>query len=175
MGRWIWISHYFSQILMNSFIGLKHPDQPLQGIVKRAELNKCDICLVSRILWHKRIAPSLKVWGLWDYVYSPVTFHYYFSLQVYAAPFQWRLLIFIEKNLWRWVLEANKKPVSLKSCRLKIRIDFVNQILRNKEKVKQPRNVNILTRTTDRKILYLYSCLSNDTKNRGPGPYNSLS
>ena len=73
------------------------------------------------------------------------------------------------------MLEANKKLVSLKSCYLKIRIDFVNQILRNKEKVKQPRNVNILTRTTDRKILYLYSCLSNDKKNRGPGPYNSLS
>ena len=35
----------------------------------------------------------------------------------------------------RRVLEANKKQVLLKSYSLKIRIDSVNQILRNKEKV----------------------------------------
>ena len=34
------------------------------------------------------------------------------------------------------MLEANKKQVSLKSYSLKIRINFVNQILTNKEKVK---------------------------------------
>ena len=34
------------------------------------------------------------------------------------------------------VLEANKKQVPLKSCSLEIRIDSVNQILKNKEKVK---------------------------------------
>ena len=33
------------------------------------------------------------------------------------------------------VLEANKKQVPLKSYSLKIRIDSVNQILKNKEKV----------------------------------------
>ena len=33
------------------------------------------------------------------------------------------------------MLEANKKQVPLKSYRLKIGIDSVNQILRNKEKV----------------------------------------
>ena len=34
------------------------------------------------------------------------------------------------------VLEANKKQVPLKSYSLEIRIDSVNQILKNKEKVK---------------------------------------
>ena len=33
-----------------------------KGIVKRAEPCKCDILLISRILWHKRITPSLKEW-----------------------------------------------------------------------------------------------------------------
>ena len=40
----------------------------LTGTVKRAELNKCDICLVSRILWHKRITPSLKEWRIWHFI-----------------------------------------------------------------------------------------------------------
>ena len=34
------------------------------------------------------------------------------------------------------MLKANKKQVPLKSYSLKIRIDFVNQILRKKERVK---------------------------------------
>ena len=38
-----------------------------------------------------------------------------FSFQVYTVPFWWRLLIFIRKNLWQRVLEANKKQVLLKS------------------------------------------------------------
>ena len=41
-----------------------------------------------------------------------------------------------EKNLWCRVLEANKKQVSLKCYSLEIGIDSVNQILKNKEKVK---------------------------------------
>ena len=49
------------------------------------------------------------------------------------------------------MFEANKKQVPLKSYSPKIRIDSVNQILRNKENL----------------------CLSNN-KNRGPGPYNSF-
>ena len=57
------------------------------------------------------------------------------------------------KNLWRRVLEANKKQVRLKSYSLEIRIDSVNQILKNKEKVKQTRNISMLTRIADRKIL----------------------
>ena len=36
----------------------------LKRIVKRAEPCKCDIRLVSRILWHKTIIPSLK-WRFW--------------------------------------------------------------------------------------------------------------
>ena len=45
------------------------------------------------------------------------------------------------------VLEAIKKQVSLKSYSPKIRIDSVNQILKNKEKVTQ--TCNMLTRITD--------------------------
>ena len=44
--------------------------------------------------------------------------------------------LFTSKNLWRKVLEANKKQVPPKSYSLEIRIDFANQILKNKEKVK---------------------------------------
>ena len=40
-----------------------------------------------------------------------------------------------EKKLWRRVLEVNKKQVPLTIYSLTIRIDSVNQILKNKEKV----------------------------------------
>ena len=36
-----------------------------KGVVKRAEPYKCQIRLVSRILWHSRIIPSLKEWRFW--------------------------------------------------------------------------------------------------------------
>ena len=72
------------------------------------------------------------------------------------------------------MLEANKKQVSLKSYSLKIRIDSVNQILKNKEKLTETRNINILTRSTDWKTPCLYIHLYQIIKNRGPGPYNSL-
>ena len=68
--------------------------------------------------------------------YSPVTFRHNLSFPVYAAPFPWRLFIYIMKNFWRRVLEADKKQVPLKSYSLEIRIDYVNQILKNKQKVK---------------------------------------
>ena len=60
------------------------------------------------------------------------------------------------------MLEANKKQVSLKGYSLKIRIDPVRQILWNKEKIKQIRNLNILTRITDRKIPCVYTRLSSN-------------
>ena len=71
------------------------------------------------------------------------------------------------------MLEANEKQVPLKSYSLKIRINSVNQILKNKEKVTQTRNINILTRITDRKIPFVYIHVFQIVKNRGPGPYNS--
>ena len=37
----------------------------LKGIVKWTDPCKCVILLVSRILWHKRINPSLKEWRFW--------------------------------------------------------------------------------------------------------------
>ena len=58
------------------------------------------------------------------------------------------------------MLEANKKQVPPKSYSLKIRIDSVNQILKNKEKVMQTRNINILTRIIDRKIPWIYTLVS---------------
>ena len=55
------------------------------------------------------------------------------------------------------MLEANKKQVPLKSYSLEIGIDSVNQILKNKEKVKQACNISMLTRITDRKFrVYIY-------------------
>ena len=72
------------------------------------------------------------------------------------------------------MLEANNKQVLLKSYSPRIRIDSVNQILKNKEKVAETVNINILTRITDRKILCVYIHVYQIIKNRGPGPYNSL-
>ena len=71
------------------------------------------------------------------------------------------------------MLEANKKHIAPKSYSLII-IDSVNQILKNKEKVTQTHNLNLLTRITDRKIPSLYTHVYHVIKNRGPGPYNSL-
>ena len=108
------------------------------------------------ILWHKRIAPSLKEWRLW-YLTLTGDFLQQLILQVYAAPFQWRTAYFHQKNLWRKVLETNKTQVPLKSYSLKIRIDSVNQILKNKEKVTSIHNINILTRIKDWKIPCVYT------------------
>ena len=46
----------------------------------------------SPLLWKIR---DCNIW------YSPTTFLHNFYFQIYAAPIQWRLLIFIRKNLWR--------------------------------------------------------------------------
>ena len=77
--------------------------------------------------------------------------------------------------MWHRVLEANKKQVPWKSYLLKIRIDSVNQILKNKEKVMQTCDINILTRILDWKIACVYIPVNHMIKNRGPGLYNSLS
>ena len=68
------------------------------------------------------------------------------------------------------MLEANKIQVLLKSFSLKIRIDSVNQILKNKEKVTETHDINILTRITDQKIPCLYNHVFQIIKNREPGP-----
>ena len=46
--------------------------------------------------------------------HSLAFFRHNFSFPVYTVPFQWRLLIYIGKNLWCGVLEANKKQVPRK-------------------------------------------------------------
>ena len=66
-----------------------------------------------------------------------------------------------------------KKQVPLKSYSLKIRIDSVNHILKNKE-VTQTCDINILTRITDPKILCVYFHAYQIMKNQNPGQYNSL-
>ena len=66
-------------------------------------------------------------------------------------------------------LEVNKNQVPLKSYSLEIRIDSVNQILKNKEKVKYTRNISMPTRITDRKIPCVYIQVYEII-----GPYNSL-
>ena len=48
------------------------------------------------------------------------------------------------------------KQVPLKTYSLEIRINSVNQVLKNKEKVKQTCNLTMLTRIKDRKILCVY-------------------
>ena len=72
------------------------------------------------------------------------------------------------------MLEANKIQVPLKSFSLKITIDSVNQILKNKEKFTETCDINILTRITDQKIPCLYNHVFQIIKSRGPGPCNYL-
>ena len=100
----------------------------------------------------------------YDIRYSPATFRHNFSLQVYAASFQWRLLIYIGKNLWLRVLEANKKQAPLKSYSPKMRAHFVNQVLKNKEKVTSTYHINIPTRVIGWKIPCVCLCLLNNKK-----------
>ena len=72
------------------------------------------------------------------------------------------------------MLEANKKQVPLKSYSLEIRINSVNQTLKNKEKVKKACNISMLSRITDWNIPCVCTPVYQITKNWGPGPYNSL-
>ena len=72
------------------------------------------------------------------------------------------------------MLKANKKQVPLKSSSLEIRIDSVNQILKNREKVAQTHNIIILARITDQKISYVYVHVYRIIKNWGPGLFNSV-
>ena len=60
------LSLYWKSFTLQFFNNSFH----LKRIVKRAELDKCDIRLVSRILWHKRITPSLKEWRLWHCIFT---------------------------------------------------------------------------------------------------------
>ena len=106
----------------------------LKGIVKRAEPCKYDIRLVSSILWHKWIIPSLKKWRF-RYLLPTSNFPPQFLLTSLCSTISVKAAFFIWKNLRRSVLDANKKQVSLKNYSLKIRINSVNQILKNKEKV----------------------------------------
>ena len=102
---------------------------------------------------------------------SAIIFHYRFMQRHFSEGW----LFSSGKELWHRVLEANKKQVSPKIHSLKIRINSVNQILKKKEKVTQTCNINILIKITNRKIPYVYTHDYHVIKNRGPGPYSSLS
>ena len=72
------------------------------------------------------------------------------------------------------MLEANKKKVPLKNYSLEIRLDSVNQNLKNKEKKLHKPVTNILTRITDQKILCVYTHVYHILKNQGLCLYKSL-
>ena len=65
-----------------------------------------------------RESPPVLKNGDYDIWYSPVNFCHNFSSQVYAVPFQWRLLIFIRKKPFRlnrrsqWEANPSKKLFS---------------------------------------------------------------
>ena len=66
------------------------------------------------------------------------------------------------ENMWRRVLEANKKQVPLKSHFLKIKTDSVSKMWGRKERKSYINpNLNILTIITDLKIPCVYLCLNN--------------
>ena len=73
---------------------------------------------------------------------------------------------FYQKKLVKLNVRVYKKQVHMKSYSLKIRIDSVKKILRNKETVTVTRDINTLTKIKDQKIPCVYSCLSNNKKLR---------
>ena len=107
-----------------------------KGIVNRVESRKYDIRLVSRILWRKRII-YLKEWDF-DIWYSPATFRHNFFLQVDAAPYQWKLLIFIGENLWSRVLEAKRSKFLWKAILWKWELIISIKIWRTKKSFVNP-------------------------------------
>ena len=62
--------------------------------------------LVTKILLNHTFFKKIKIMKFDSHRFF---FRHTFSLLVYVALFQWRLLIFILKNLWRWLLETNKQ------------------------------------------------------------------
>ena len=123
--------------------------KPLKGLQR--ELSHVNVLFFS-FQGYSEIRESTLLWKNRDFDiwYSPPTFCHNFSFPVYTAPFQWRLLIYIRKNLLHGVLEANKKQVPLKSYSLEIRTNSVN-----------------LPRITDQKILCVYIHVYQITKIEG--------
>ena len=129
--------------------------KPLQGLQR--ELSHVNVLFFS-FQGYSEIRESTLLWKNRDFDiwYSPPTFCHNFSFPVYTAPFQWRLLIYIRKNLLHGVLEANKKQVPLKRL-----TGNKNQFCQSAQNYRPEDSVCI------------YSCLSNH-KNWGPSPYDSL-
>ena len=74
----VWLTNNYHTHIAQYLEKLRQSDNEIwsvKGTVKRAEPGKCDILLVSRTLWHKRITPSLKEWTF-SFWYSLATFHH---------------------------------------------------------------------------------------------------
>ena len=114
-------------------------------MVKRPEPCKCDICHISGILWQENHSffKRMQIMKSNTHQWLSVIIPPYKYMQHHSNE---GCLLSSEKKLWCRVLEVNKKQVPLTSYSLKIRIDSVNQILKNK--VTQTSNITILTRIT---------------------------
>ena len=89
------------------------------------------ILLVSKIFWLEWNTLSLQEWKIWYLIlacFFPSSVLWQHQL-IEGCDFYW-------KNLWQQLLEASNKQVPQKAVPLKIWIDHVNQILKNKEKIK---------------------------------------
>lgn len=109
----------FKKVFMKLF------QKELQWIVTKAKLTNLTFASFQGYSDVGESPPSLKE-SRYDIWHSPESFRHTFSLRVYAAQLQWRLIIFIGKNLWRWMLAANKKASSLKKILLEYRFCLSN-------------------------------------------------
>ena len=78
------------------------------------------------------------------------------------------------KNLWRRLLEANRRQVPLKSYSLRVRIDSVDQISRNKEKAHKPNITSKYWPESQTGRFHVYIHVYQMIKNWKPGPINCL-
>ena len=131
-----WVKHF--QTVKNILSNYSSPHgstSSFKGILKWPEPCKCFILFVSRILRHKRINLPFKKLRI---CYLILTGHvpplFLLSSLCSAIPAKTTYL-YTRKTLWCRVLGANKKQVLLESYSLEIKIDSVNEILKNKRKV----------------------------------------
>ena len=116
---------------------------------KGAKLYRFDICLVWRILW---IGESLflsknhdyDIWYSWvSAIAAPYKYHQHY--------FNERCLFSWEKNLWKGILEASKKPVTQKAFLQKYGLILSIISPEKTKKINKPVDIiyNILTRMTN--------------------------
>ena len=103
-----------------------------KGILKRTKPYKLDI----RLVWRIRES-SLKECRLWHLIVTLTLTQSWLSaiisLYKYTQQHSSEGCLFLSEKTSHIILEANKKQFPLKSYSLKITIDFLNQILKNKQ------------------------------------------